>query len=69
MARVLSETSAGTTADWQNETAIRTFLESAWNAFRQPSGLPPVTGDIARFERRALTASLAGLLDSLRDGQ
>ena len=69
MARVLSETGAGTTADWQNETTIRTFLESAWNAFRQPSGLPPVTGDIARFERRALTASLAGLLDSLCDGK
>ena len=69
MARVLSETGAGTTADWQNETAIRTFLESAWNAFRQPSGLTPVAGDIARFERRALTASLAGLLDSLCDGK
>ena len=69
MARVLSETGAGTTADWQNETAIRTFLESALNAFRQPSGLTPVAGDIARFERRALTASLAGLLDSLCDGK
>ena len=67
MARVLSETGAGITADWQNESAIRASLESAWNAFRQPSGLPPVTGDISRFERRALTASLARLLNSLSD--
>ena len=67
MARVLSETGAGITADWQNESAIRATLESAWNAFRQPTGLPPVTGDISRFERRALTASLARLLNSLSD--
>ena len=67
MARVLSETGAGITADWQNESAIRATLESAWNAFRQPSGLPPVTGNISRFERRALTASLARLLNSLSD--
>lgn len=67
MARVLSETGAGITADWQNESAIRATLESAWNAFRQPTGLPPVTGNISRFERRALTASLARLLNSLSD--
>ena len=67
MARVLSETGAGITADWQNESAIRATLESAWNAFRQPTGLPPITGDISRFERRALTASLARLLNSLSD--
>ncbi len=67
MARVLSETGAGITADWQNESSIRATLESAWNAFRQPTGLPPVTGDISRFERRALTASLARLLNSLSD--
>ncbi len=67
MARVLSETGAGITADWQNESAIRATLESAWNAFRQPTGLPPVTGDISRFERRALTATLAHLLNSLSD--
>ena len=50
-----------------NRQAIRATLESAWNAFRQPSGLPPVTGNISRFERRALTASLDRLLNSLSD--
>ena len=81
MARVLMDTGAGITADWNNEAAIRSFLATTWNVFRATAGPAPVipglignpaapgepsgAGDIGRFERRALTAALARLLDSL----
>jgi hypothetical protein len=74
MARVLADTQAGITAGWDNENAIRGYLEAAWAAFRgEPfaalpglsEGLAPTAGDIARYTRRNLTRELAALLDSL----
>ena len=67
MAMVLKETGAGVTADWGNEKAVRDFLEGAWKAFKA-GGIPSTTGDVARYERRALTADLAKLLDSVTNG-
>ena len=76
MARVLADTGAGLTADWDNAPALRAFLDAAWEAFlgREPAapvpgiapGLPPVPGDITRFSRRSLTHELALLLDGVR---
>lgn len=64
MAMVLKETGAGVMADWDNEKAIRDCLEAAWKAFKA-GGVPSVTADVSRYERRALTAELAKLLESV----
>ena len=65
MARVLADTGAGVTADWDNITAIRDFLDKAWEQHKA-GGVPPVEGDIARFSRRNLTRDLAALLEQVR---
>ena len=62
MARVLADTGAGITADWDNITAIRDFLDKAWEQHKS-GGVPSVTGDIARFSRQNLTRELAALLE------
>ena len=64
MALVLKETGAGIIADWNNEKAVRDSLEAAWRAFKD-GRIEECGGDVARFERRALTSELAGLLNGL----
>ena len=74
MARVLADTHAGITAGWDNENAVRAYLEAAWAAFRgepfapQPGlqpGLAATTGAVEQYTRTNLTKSLAALLDSV----
>ena len=62
MARVLADTGAGITADWDNLDAMRAFIDTAWEQ-HMAGGIPPVEGDIARFSRRSLTRELAALLE------
>ena len=65
-AAVLKETEAGVMADWDNEKAIREFIELIWNKF--DGGRRYVqweTKNIDRYTRRSLTAELAKLLDSV----
>ena len=62
MARVLADTGAGVTAGWDNLTAMRDFIDKAWEQHKA-GGVPPVQGDIARFSRRNLTRELAALLE------
>jgi hypothetical protein len=62
MARVLADTGAGITADWDNLDAMRAFIDKAWEQHKA-GGVPPVAGDIARFSRRNLTRELAALLE------
>ena len=62
MARVLAATGAGITADWDNLTAMRDFIDKAWEQHKA-GGVPAVSGDIARFSRRSLTRELAALLE------
>ena len=64
MAEVLKETGAGTMADWTNETAVRSFVDAAWEAF-QKGGVVDTKGDVARYERRSLTRELAALLETV----
>ena len=64
MAEVLKETGAGTMADWTNETAVRSFVDAAWEAF-QKGGVADTKGDVARYERRSLTRELASLLETV----
>ncbi len=64
MARVLSQTQAGITADWADAASMRAFLEQAWQQ-HQSGGVPPTTGDIAPYTRRSLTHALAQLLNKV----
>ncbi len=61
MARVLADTGAGITADWEDSAAMRSFLESAWKQFRDGRVLA-TSGDISPYTRRNLTHALAVLL-------
>ena len=64
MARVLRETAAGTTIDWEDAPALRSFLEAAWQA-HCAGGIPPTEGDISLYSRRATARALAQLLESV----
>ena len=64
MARVLADTGAGVTADWDDVDAMRRFLDAAWEQHKA-GGVPPVQGDIVRFSRRNLTRELAALLSKV----
>ena len=64
MARVLVDTGAGVTADWDNMDAMRAFIDQAWERHKA-GGVPPVSGDITRFSRRSLTHELAALLEQV----
>lgn len=64
MARVLQDTQAGVTADWENPACMRQFLETAWKQHLS-GGVPATTGPVERYERRALTHELAQLLEQI----
>ncbi|MBO6097316.1 MAG: glycosyltransferase [Bacteroidales bacterium] len=64
MARVLTATQAGITADWADADAMKEFIGHAWKQFRE-GGVPATTGDIGPYTRRATTHQLAELLDRL----
>ena len=64
MARVLTDTGAGITADWDNMDAMRSFIDTEWEQFKA-GDVPPVAGDITRFSRRSLTHELAALLEKV----
>ena len=66
MARVIASTSAGITADWSNSTAIRRFLEQAWQQ-QLSGGVPFTAGDIAPYSRRALARQLAEVLSQVQN--
>ena len=61
MARVISTAEAGTTANWDNEAALKAFLEKAWQQHCE-GGIPETKGEIGRYSRRATTHELAALL-------
>ena len=65
MARVLTAASAGITADWEDAAAMQAFLESAWRQ-HCAGGVPATAGDISAYTRRAITRSLARLLQELQ---
>ena len=65
MAAVLNETAAGEMCDWDNETAIRSFLTRAWETFRDQGSVPPTDGPVERYSRRNLTHELAALLEKV----
>ena len=64
MARVLSATQAGITADWADAAAMKAFIGAAWAQFRE-GGVPATAGDIGPYTRRNLTKALAQLLEKV----
>ena len=64
MARVLAQTEAGITADWDAPERMRSFLEQAWQQFRD-GGVPATRGAIAAYTREHLTHRLAQLLSQV----
>ena len=65
MARVLEDSIAGTTVDWDDENALKQFLEGAWKAFQTLGEVPPTNGNIEKYTRENLAAELARLLESI----
>jgi hypothetical protein len=68
MARVLTETGAGITAEFEDEAAMRAFVLAAWAQFRE-GGVPATTGDIGPYSRRATAHALAQLLDKVSQNE
>jgi hypothetical protein len=64
MARVLTATQAGITADWADAAAMKEFIGTAWAQFRE-GGVPATAGDIGPYTRRNLTKALAQLLEKV----
>ena len=67
MARVLEDSIAGTTVDWDDENALKQFLEGAWKAFQTLGEVPPTNGNIEKYTRENLAAELARLLESISE--
>lgn len=64
MARVLSETQAGVTADWEEAGVMKDFIGAAWRQFCEGS-VPATAGDIGPYTRRATAHQLAEVLNSV----
>ena len=64
MARVLNTAKAGITADWDNETAMRSFIANAWRQ-HLAGGVPATSGDIEKYSRRSTSHDLAQLLSQV----
>ena len=64
MARVLSATEAGVTADWADAASMRSFLEQAWQQHLS-GGVPATAGEIGPYSRRATAHALAELLSQV----
>ena len=64
MARVLSATEAGVTADWADAASMRSFLEQAWQRHLS-GGVPATAGEIGPYSRRATAHALAELLSQV----
>ena len=66
MARVLNTSKAGITADWDNETATRSFIANAWQQ-HLAGGVPATSGDIEKYSRRSTAHDMAQLLSQVTE--
>ena len=64
MARVLSDTQAGVTCDWDNEAGMRAFIDKAWQE-HLAGGVPAPSGDISIYTRKNTARALAQLLNTI----
>lgn len=65
MARVLSESGAGTTFGWDDRTSMKREVLRCWDLFRE-GRLLDNDGDIEKYSRRRLARRMAELFDGLR---
>ena len=64
MARILSETGAGATFDWDEKDGIKDEIIRCWKLFRE-GRLDDNDGDIGKYSRRRLARRMAELFESL----
>ncbi len=69
VAGILTETGAGTTADYGDETAIRAILEELYQKFREGKLAEPVDSSIEKYSIEKLTGKVAGFLDEITEGK
>ena len=67
MARVIEESLAGVTLDWEDGAGMKQFLDGAWKAFKTLGEVPATGGNIEKYTRESLTAELARLLESIQE--
>ena len=66
MARILNSTKAGVVFNWDDMPSVKKYIDICWERFMSGT-LTADTENIGQFSRRALTARMAGLMDSLID--
>lgn len=66
MARIINSTKAGVVFDWNDRASIAKYIDYCWERFKSGS-LAADTENIEQYSRRALTARMAALMDSLID--
>ena len=64
MARVILPAGAGTVLDWGEKARIRDFIELCWEKYLQGEDMLS-TGEIERYSRKAITGTLARLLEKV----
>lgn len=64
MARLIEENNAGQVAEWEDEKTIKEYIEYCWECFRTGKEAREVA-DVGKYSRRALSATMAALMDSL----
>ncbi len=64
MARVVADAGAGTTAAWEDKAAMKTFIDSAWEAFLKGEQFYK-SSNIEKYSRRETTKAMAALLDKI----
>lgn len=67
VAGILTETGAGATADYEDETAIRLLLEDLYRQFREGTLRQAVDSTIENYSIAKLTGKIAGFLDAIAE--
>ncbi|MCB9297348.1 MAG: glycosyltransferase [Lewinellaceae bacterium] len=68
VAGILAETGGGTTAGYDDETAIRAILEELYQKFREGKLAKPVDSSIEKYSIEKLTGEVAGFLEEIAGG-
>ena len=64
MSVIINKTGAGKVIDWDDTEGLSNFIDDCWERF-QTNRLDIQSEEISGYSRRALTARMAELMDSL----
>lgn len=67
MARILADTGAGETFEWDDEAGIRTYMLKRWEKFLAGDDDSVPDNNIEQYSRKATARKMAALLESLID--